>query len=182
MLRGTEVRGKEALEAHRHILWKPRISDHVFGQEQIDAVVHVERLVDERQIHDRSKKQETTQPRKRQAAVRRSSGGFQAGQIPTEDPTHVNASLKSTPSIAPRESRQRFWASTGRGAPPGRRNIIRISTLTPPPSAASSAGAYSIFSCRHHELRSPPGMRATSSGVGSIRTPPPANENSGFST
>src|SRR5947207_15268677 len=47
----------------------------------------------------------------------------------TDDPTHVNCLLKSTPSIFPRERRTRFCARIGRGSSSGRRNIIRISTF-----------------------------------------------------
>src|SRR5262249_54594755 len=104
------------------------------------------------------------------------------GESATDDPTHVNCLLKSTPSIFPRERRTRFWARIGRASASGRRNIMRISILTSPPSAAWSAGSYSIFSCTHQLWRSASGMASRSAGVGSTLTPPPAKEKSGLRT
>src|SRR5205085_4696534 len=94
-------------------------------------------------------------------------GSHECGESAIDDPTHVKSLLKSTPSILPRESRTRFCARIGRGSSSGRRNIIRISIFTPPPSTARSAGSYSIFSCTHHLSRSSAGIAARSSAVGS---------------
>src|SRR2546428_567846 len=71
---------------------------------------------------------------------------YEVGDSARLDPTQVNSLLKSTPSILPRDKRTRFCARIGSRSSSGRRNIIRISIFTPPPSAAWSAGAYSIFS------------------------------------
>jgi hypothetical protein len=62
--------------------------------------------------------------------------GHDVGENATDEPTQVKSLLKSTPSIFPRDRRTRFCARIGVASPSGRRNIIRISTLTPPPSAA----------------------------------------------
>src|SRR5258707_174775 len=59
---------------------------------------------------------------------------------------------------------------------------MRISIFTPPPSAACRAGSYSIFSCTHQACLSDAGIAARSDAVGSMFTPPPAKEKSGFRT
>ncbi len=64
-----------------------------------------------------------------------------AGCRATEDPTHVKSLLKSTPSILPRDSRHRLSPSVGASSASGRKNIIRTSTLTPPPSTARRHGS-----------------------------------------
>src|SRR5207244_10019854 len=96
------------------------------------------------------------------------------GDSASDEPTHVNSLLKSTPSILPRDRRTRFCARIGSRSSSGRRNIMRISIFTPPPSAAFSAGAYSIFSCTHPFWRSAAGMASRSAGVGWTFTPAPA--------
>src|SRR3954469_15073925 len=88
-----------------------------------------------------------------------------SGESAIDDPTQVNCLLKSTPSILPRERRTRFCARIGFASSSGRRNIIRISIFTPPPSAACSAGSYSIFSCTHQAWRSAAGMASRSAAT-----------------
>src|SRR5438270_8271664 len=104
------------------------------------------------------------------------SGGFNSshdsGESAIDDPTQVNCLLKSTPSILPRERRTRFCARIGFASSSGRRNIMRISIFTPPPSAACNAGSYSIFSCTHHACRSAAGIASRSAAVGSTFPPP----------
>src|SRR5262249_12593580 len=93
---------------------------------------------------------------------RRARRDHEVGESAIDDPTHVNCLLKSTPSIFPRERRTRFCASRGLGWSSGRRTIMRTSIFPPPPSAASSAGSYSIFRCTHQSWRSASGIASRS--------------------
>src|SRR5437763_5238036 len=96
------------------------------------------------------------------------------------DPTQVLSLLKSTPIILPWLIRTRLLTRIGSGASSGQINIIRISAFDFGPSGVGTNSAYWTFSCRIHSR----GLdkAASFSRVGSMSTPTPAKEYSGFRT
>src|SRR6266850_4294359 len=96
------------------------------------------------------------------------------------EPTQVLSLLKSTPIILPWLIRTRLLTRIGSCSLFGQTNIIRISALDLGPSGVGTNSAYWTFSCRIHSCGF---VNAVSvSRVGSISTPRPAKEYSGFRT
>ena len=97
---------------------------------------------------------------------------------PAEAPTQASPWLCATPIIWPRPIR--ISGSTGR-----RRSVHRHITRTSAwvaPWGVSITGANAIRSWTRYKCRWSAGIAARSAAVGAKRMPPPANENSGFST
>ena len=132
--RHCDDRGEDGRDRREEV----RERDHVLGLGP--AQVRADRRDEETGELQRDAREEEGRDEAAPAGVR-VGGGAQAGFRATEDPTQVKSLLKSTPSIFPRERRQRLSASVGAAAPSGRKNIILTSTLTPPPSTAVRHGS-----------------------------------------
>src|SRR5437867_12712349 len=131
MFRGSDILRVETFEIGRHVLGKPGRTSDVLRHEQIDAIVHVESLVEKWDVRREDSEQ---QPQYRRPAcsktfVTRKHAGLQTFTIKHEFLAGLERIFSPTKLAVSTISRHRFW-------------------LPPSPPNTMNAIAKEILSCR----------------------------------